>query len=177
MFSVANAVVVVGVTKALLVGLFGRRKYFIQLISLCFYPGLLSKDKCQEDSEDDLYSLISSTTDLNISDNKPESCIDLRRPIVQSDLINSASSSESDSSLKTLPGSESLSNRSPHTDINEEDGVSRRQNKNQEISNHSDFHKRRSVQAEIETVTEKEKPRCIETNFIECENGEILTDL
>ena len=30
---------------------------------------------------------------------------------------------------------------------------------------------------EIETVTEKEKPRCIETNFIECENGEILTDL
>ena len=81
-YSVANAVAVIGVTKALLIG-------------------FLSKDKNQESAEEDLYSLISSTTDLNISVNTSESCIDLTRPIILSTL-ESSSDSECDGSQKSL---------------------------------------------------------------------------
>ena len=66
--------------------------------------GLLSKDKDDDRSEEDLYSLISSTTDLNISVNT-DSCIDLRQPLVHS----SSSSSESDISCKAMSRDESIS--------------------------------------------------------------------
>ena len=66
--------------------------------------GLLSKDKDDDRSEEDLCSLISSTTDLNISVNT-DSCIDLRQPLVHS----SSSSSESDISCKVISRDESIS--------------------------------------------------------------------
>ena len=66
--------------------------------------GLLSKDKDDDRSEEDLYSLISSTTDLNISVNT-DSCIDLRQPLVHS----SSSSTESDISCKAMSRDESIS--------------------------------------------------------------------
>jgi hypothetical protein len=66
--------------------------------------GLLSKDNDDDRSEEDLCSLISSTTDLNISVNT-DSCIDLRQPLVYS----SSSSSESDISCKVMSRDESIS--------------------------------------------------------------------
>ena len=78
--SVANAVAVIGVTKALLIG-------------------LLSRDK---NEEEDLYSLISSNTDLV---NTASSCTDLTRQIVFSNIHRS----ESEEDLISTTGYQAMS--------------------------------------------------------------------
>ena len=98
----------------------------IRIENLCSL-GLLSKDNDQGRSEDDLYSLISSTTDRNISINTSERCTDLTRPLLQSHLDDFSSSSESDISKKTLFRSSSV-----ETDLGEDQPFSRHLNEDQE---------------------------------------------